>query len=218
MSIADEPLDGSMQMMPKRKSGDGKSPAITWSWLLILLIGTLCLWSVAPQAVCAEVQVLPGASLAIDGHVISEHAAVVAHPTVNEVLAAFGRAEDALQKQDLDALMRFYAKTYNYNGLKLSDVRRVWGEVFTHYRQITSMHHFTALKVVQIGSQPLAELTCTGGLYGTEKASGKRITIDSWFREVHYLVKEDGVWHFLGNAGNVPTEAPAWTAPHHPLF
>jgi hypothetical protein len=45
-----------------------------------------------------------------DGHVISEHATVVAHPMVTEVLAAFGRAEDALEKHALDALMRVYAK------------------------------------------------------------------------------------------------------------
>ena len=43
-------------------------------------------------------------------------------------------------------------------------------------------------------------MTCTGGLYGTEK-HGKPVTIDSWVREVHYLVKEEGAWRFLGNAG-----------------
>ena len=39
---------------------------------------------------------LPASETGHDGHVISEHAAVVAHPTVTEVLAACGRAEDAL--------------------------------------------------------------------------------------------------------------------------
>lgn len=207
-----------MGMVHRRASNDGDGPAITAPWPFILLIGALCIWPVAPQEVCAEVQVLSGSSLDIDGRVISEHAAVVAHPTMKEMLAAFGRVEHALQKQDIEALMPFYAKAYNYNGLKQADVRRVWSEVFTYFRQISSTHHFTDLRVVQTGSQTRAELTCTGGLYGTEKTSGKRITIDSWFREVHYLVKEDGVWHFLGNAGNAPTDAPAWTAPHHPLF
>ena len=54
---------------------------------------------------------------------MSEHAAVVAHPTVKEVRAAFGRAEDALEQQNLEALMRFYAKAYNHNeGAQLSAV------------------------------------------------------------------------------------------------
>jgi len=186
--------------------------------LPILLIVMVCHWSVGSPDGHAEVQVLPGASLMSDGHMLTEHAAVLAHPTVKEVLAAFGQAEDALQKQDLEALMRFYAAGYNYNGLKQADVRRVWGEVFTHFRQIASTHHFTEMKVVQAGAQSRVELTCTGGLYGVEKASGRRVTIDSWFREVHYLVKDDGVWRFLGNAGNAPAEVPAWSAPHHPLF
>ena len=43
----------------------------------------------------------------------SEHAAVVAHPTVTEVLAACGQAEDALEKHTLETLMQIYAKTYN---------------------------------------------------------------------------------------------------------
>ena len=43
----------------------------------------------------------------------SEHAAVVAHPTMTEVLAACGQAEDALEKHALETLIRIYAKTYN---------------------------------------------------------------------------------------------------------
>jgi hypothetical protein len=43
--------------------------------------------------------------------VSSEYAAVVAHPTVTEMLAARDRAEDALEKHTL-ALMRVYAKIY----------------------------------------------------------------------------------------------------------
>ena len=46
-------------------------------------------------------------------------------------------------------------------------------------------------------------MACTGGLHGTEKQTGKPITIDSWAREVHYLVKEEGAWRFLGNTGGV---------------
>nr|MBI3611803.1 hypothetical protein [Nitrospirota bacterium] len=186
-------------------------------WVIGLIL-SLCVWQGALRETGAEVEVLAGTSLTIDGQVISDRAAVVGHPTVKEVLAAFGRAEDALQKQDLEALMRFYASGYNYNGLKQADVRRVWGEVFDHFRTIASTHHFTEVRVVQAGPHPRVEVTCTGGLYAVEKAGGRRVTIDSWFREVHYLTKEGGTWYFLGNAGNAPTEAPAWSAPHHPLF
>ena len=114
--------------------------------------------------------------------------------------------------------MAFYATTYNYYGLKRSDVRRVWEEVFMHYGDISSSHVFTELKLVQADGARKAYVTCTGGLYGTEKQTGNPITIDGWVREVHYLVKEEGAWRFLGNVGGAPSSAPPASAPHHPLF
>jgi hypothetical protein len=149
---------------------------------------------------------------------VKGHKRVIGHPVVKELLASFGRAEAALKKEDLDALMAFYASSYNYHGLKEADVRRVWGEVFTHYQALESVHLFSDITVTKTGSQLRAEVTCTGGLYGTEEQTGKRITLDSWFREVHYLVKEEGGWRFLGNAGEAPSSAPFSSAPHHPMF
>ena len=135
-----------------------------------------------------------------------------------ELAAAFDRAEKAVQHGDLESLMLFYEKDYNYHGLKRSDVHRVWAEVFSHYREINSTHLFTELKVVHAGSVTKAFVTCTGGLYGTDKESGKPVTIDSWVGEVHYLVKEGNAWKFLGNVGGALADVPATSAPHHPLF
>ena len=109
-------------------------------------------------------------------------------PVMREVIVAFNETEASVKKADLDALMRFYATDYNYHGLKRPDVRRVWEEVFLHYRDISSSHVFTELKLVQANGVRKAYVTCTGGLQGTEKQTGKPITIDSWAREVHYLV------------------------------
>ncbi len=166
----------------------------------------------------AQVQVLPETTLMVEGKKVTGQKQVQGHRMVKELLAAFGRAEAALQKEDLNDLMAFYAPAYNYHGLKGNDVRRVWGEVFTHYKAVASLHLFSDIKVRQVDSRLRAEVTCTGGLYGTEERTGNRITLDSWFREVHYLVKEDGVWRFLGNAGEAPAAAPFSSAPHHPLF
>ena len=166
----------------------------------------------------AVVEILPDVSLTVDGRTIHDHASVVSYPALREILAAFGRAEVAVQKQDLDQVLQFYAKSYNYHGLKPADVRRIWGEVFTHYHNLSSTHLFSEMKVFRSGAQLRAEITCTGGLYGTESQGGARITLDSWFREVHYLVHEDGAWRFLGNAGVAPSTAPFTSSPHHPLF
>jgi hypothetical protein len=137
---------------------------------------------------------------------------------MQELAAAFDRAEVAVQQADLGALMRFYANGYNYHGLKRADVRRVWDEVFTHYGQVTSKHVFTELKVIKAGKVRKASVTCTGGLYGIEQATGKPVTIDNWVNEVHFLVKEQNEWRFLGNAGGPSPSAPPASAPHHPLF
>jgi hypothetical protein len=135
-----------------------------------------------------------------------------------DVAAAFDRAETAVQQADLDSLMLFYEKGYNYHGLKRSDVQRVWSEVFSHYRGINSTHLFTELKVLHAGPVTKAFVTCTGGLYGTDKESGKPVTIDSWVGEVHYLVKEGTTWKFMGNVGGALPDVAPTSAPHHPLF
>mgnify|MGYP001221643720 CR=1 FL=1 len=184
---------------------------------LILTILTVACLSLSPES-HAVVQILPEVSLTVDGRAVHDHASVVSDPTVKEILAAFDRAEAAVQKEDLAPLLQFYAKGYNYHGLKPVDVRRIWGEVFTHYRELSSTHLFSEVKLFRSGSQLRAEITCTGGLYGTEDKGGTRITLDSWFREVHYLVHEDGAWRFLGNAGAAPSTAPFTSSPHHPLF
>jgi hypothetical protein len=154
----------------------------------------------------------------VEGKKVTGQDNLAIHPVVKGLLAAFERAESALKKEDLDALMQFYAPAYDYHGLKGSDVRRIWSEVFEHYNSVESLHLFSDIKVMQVNNELRAEVTCTGGLYGTDERTGNRMTLDSWFREVHYLVKEEGVWRFLGNAGEIPTSAPFASAPHHPLF
>lgn len=150
---------------------------------------------------------------------IAEGAVIAADETVmKELIGAFDRAEVALQHADLEALMRFYAKDYNYHGLKRADVRRVWDEVFSHYGEVMSKHVFTEFRVVRTGSVKKAYVTCAGGLYGSEKGTGKPVTIDSWAGEVHSLVKERDGWKFLGNVDGTSPVAPPASAPHHPLF
>jgi len=139
-------------------------------------------------------------------------------PIIQEVVAAFQEADKAVNSGDIDALMKFYAVTYNYHGLKKSDVRRVWQEVFEHYRDISSSHVFTELELTRANGVRKVSVTCTGWLRGTEAATGKPVTIDSWVREVHYLVKEERGWRFLGNKGGTVPSAPPAAAPHHPLF
>ncbi|THJ23667.1 MAG: hypothetical protein CAF45_007340 [Nitrospira sp. CG24E] len=174
---------------------------------ILILAGALILAPCRPAVpVAAAVGFAPGAGADAD------------QPVIKELVAAFDEAEASVKKADVDALMKFYATAYNYHGLKKSDVRRVWEEVFLHYRDISSSHVFTELELVKANGVRKAYVTCTGWLYGTEKQTGKPITIDSWVREVHHLVKEEGAWRFLGNTGGAAEHVSAGSAPHHPLF
>ena len=172
------------------------------------LLGAVCAVSRFhdPAPAAADVEVVPG--------IVGERD----QPLMRDVVAAFDHADAAVRRADLEALMPFYAKGYNYYGLKPADVRRIWAEVFVHYRDITSRHVFTDVRVVQTGRVKKASVTCTGGLYGIDRESGKPITIDSWASEVHYLVYEDGAWRFLGNKSGITESVPPGSAPHHPLF
>ncbi|THJ11711.1 MAG: hypothetical protein CAF43_003275 [Nitrospira sp. CG24C] len=175
--------------------------------IILILAGALILFQCRPPTpIAAVVEFAPGVGADADQLV------------AKELVAAFNEAETAVKKADLDTLMKFYAMAYNYHGLKRSDVRRIWEEVFLHYRDINSSHVFTELKLVQVDGVRKAYVTCTGGLQGTEKQTGKPVTIDSWSREVHYLVKEAGAWRFLGNVGGASPSASPASAPHHPLF
>lgn len=185
---------------------------------MILAVGLAGWWISGPVVALAKVQVLPETVLLVEGKQVTGPKHLLGHAVVKGVLTAFERAEAALKKKDITGLMQFYAPAYNYHGLKPDDVRRVWGEVFEHYKALESLHLFSDIKVLKTNGELRAEVTCTGGLYGTDERTGNRITLDSWFREVHYLVKDGDAWRFLGNAGDVPTAAPFASAPHHPLF
>jgi len=175
-------------------------------------------WTVAgSDRAIAKTEILRGTSLEVDHKVVQTDQAVVEHPHVKGILAAFDRAEEAMQRGDLDGVLAIYAKDYNYRGLKRSDIRKIWSELFTHYRDLSSAHVFTRLRVSEEGPRPTAEITCTGHLRGTPVEGLERVTVDSWYGEVHYLIHEDGIWRIRGNAGVPPKGVVFGTAPH-PLF
>jgi len=137
--------------------------------------------------------------------------------TVKEVVAAFDRAEQAIQARDIDGLIALYSKRYNYHKLRKSDARRLWEEIFEYHHKLHSTHIFTDIKTVQVDGETRAEVRCTGALWGLANETGQKVTVDSWFEEVHYLVKEDGTWRIIGNAGGA-LETPRFGHAPHPLF
>jgi ketosteroid isomerase-like protein len=137
--------------------------------------------------------------------------------SVEEILAAFNRAEQALHAEDLDGIMALYSEQYRYHGFSKADIRKIWQEMFERYDQLASTHFFSRVHVGGPGEHPTADVTCTGSLWGISKETGKRVTMDSWFYETHHVVKEDGAWRVRGHAGEDTKTLPFGTSPH-PFF
>ena len=154
----------------------------------------------------AESRLLPGAETEAD------------EQTVKELLAVFERADRAVRNRDLQGVMAVYSDRYNYHGLKKADIRNIWKNLFDNYEDIDSTHLFSRIApVVSVGPDHSVEITCSGSVRAVSRISRLRVPIDSWYGEVHYMIKEDGIWKIRGNLGDVQTVLPFGTAPH-PLF
>lgn len=153
--------------------------------------------------VFAETHLLPGTQAEADDK------------TVKELLAVFERAEQAVKNRDIEGVMAVYSKQYDYHGLKKPDIRKIWANLFDSYKEIESTHLFS--RIVSVGPGGSVEITCSGGVRGVSKTGNLRVPIDSWYGEVHYMVREDGTWKIRGNLGDAQTVLPFGTAPH-PLF
>jgi hypothetical protein len=107
---------------------------------------------------------------------------------VSEILAAFNGAEDALHARDLDGLMVVYSEQYRYHGSSKSDLRKIWEEMVASCDNLVSTHTFSRIHVGGSAKKPTADISCTGSLWGSSKEPGKRVSIDSWWYEIHHLV------------------------------
>jgi ketosteroid isomerase-like protein len=138
--------------------------------------------------------------------------------TVKELLATFEQAEQAMQARDLDEIMALYSEEYHYHGLKKADIKKIWGQLFDHYRELESFHTFSTIRTVGSGSKLIAEMTCTGVVWGTSKDTTLRSPVDSWYEEIHYLKKENGRWRIVGNVGGESQPVLQFGIAPHPLF
>jgi hypothetical protein len=137
--------------------------------------------------------------------------------TLDELMATFHRADEALYRQDLDALMTIYSKNYNYHGIDKIELRNIWQDLFRQYRDFSTTHIFSSIIVNAEKTPPVAEITCTGSLWALSKLTGRRVNIDSWFGDVHHLVYEDGSWRIYGHAWEAPRDLGYVLTPH-PFF
>lgn len=163
-------------------------------------------WVSLPVTGQAKTQISSGAIQEVD------------ETTLKELLATFEQAEQAMQAQDLDDIMALYSDDYRYHGLKKADIRKVWSQLFEHYKELESHHTFSVIRTVGSGSKLTAEITCTGVVWGTSKDTTLRTPVDSWYEEVHYLKREQGRWRIVGHAGGESQPILQFGVAPHPLF
>ena len=137
--------------------------------------------------------------------------------TIKEIMSTFKRADEALRRMDLSALMDLYSEDYKHQGYTKELIRRRWEGLFQSYYDFSGTHVFSKIKV-EAGKVPKAEITCTGSLWASSTRTGERVNIDSWFGAVHLLTYEGGAWRIRGHAGETPIMEKRYELPPHPLF
>lgn len=176
---------------------------ITAVWVLCVAAS---LWASPPPTAQAKTQLAAGSIQEVDPQ------------TLKELLATFELAEQAMQARDLDGIMALYSEEYHYHGLKKADIRKIWHQLFEHYKELESFHTFSVIRTVGSGSKLVAEMTCTGVIWGTSTDTTLRTPVDSWYEEVHFLKKENGRWRIVGNVGGESQPVLQFGVAPHPLF
>jgi ketosteroid isomerase-like protein len=137
--------------------------------------------------------------------------------TIKAIMSTFKRADKALRRMDLNALMDLYSEDYMHQGYTKELIRRNWEGLFQGYYDFSSTHVFSKIKV-EVGKVLQAQITCTGSLWASSTRTDERVNIDSWFGAVHLLTYEGGAWRIRGHAGEPPRTETRLTLPPHPLF
>jgi hypothetical protein len=132
-------------------------------------------------------------------------------------MGTFHRADEALRRQDLDALMILYSENYKYHGIDRIELRNIWQDLFKLYRDFSSTHVFSNITADTTRKPHTAEITCTGSLWAMSRLTGRRVNIDSWYSDVHHLVYEDRAWRIQGHAWEGPRDTRYVLTPH-PFF
>ncbi len=136
--------------------------------------------------------------------------------TVDHIVEAFNRAEEANGEKDLDALMMVYSEHYRYQDLTKADMRKTWKGLLEQYDRVTTLHSFSRI-IVKPGKSRTAQITCTGALWATSDRTDQRVNLSSWAGDVHYLMYEHGAWGIVRQGRNAPSRSEFGQAPP-PLF
>ena len=142
--------------------------------------------------------------------------------TVRELEAFYDGIEDALDRKDLDKLMRYYSDDYSHNYVSKDQLRNLWADIFNRFDHLYSTHIFSAVNVWS-GE---AALVCTGVLMGLPSGGDTHEIVDNWTNSNHYLTKKSGSWQIMGGGSRwhtvqekgAPAEKVVYHIEFHPFY
>jgi ketosteroid isomerase-like protein len=142
---------------------------------------------------------------------------------VKELKAFYAKIENAMVRENLDAMMRFYSDDYFHRGITKQQVRLMWKDIFSKFHKLKSVHVFSEITV----QDTEALVVCTGTLLGVPAGAvgQKNVAIDKWINQNHFLSKSGGSWKIVGGASHwleeitvLPGGAVDYQLEFHPLF
>lgn len=119
--------------------------------------------------------------------------------TFNEVSMFFRTAEEAIETEDVHALMAHYSDNYRDGDLDKKAVEQAWRKIFARVDAAATVNNMTLVNVSADGNTIV--LQSSGLLVGVPDGERWPVTVDNWNRQDHVLVKEAGEWKLIGIYG-----------------
>jgi ketosteroid isomerase-like protein len=171
------------------------------SKLAVLLLPALMLVAAAPVAV-ADIQFPKPDRSNADAR------------TLAEFTTFYEQIEEALQAEDVNKIMSFYAEDYLHHGITKKQLKFMCLEVFGSFDDLYSVHIFS--KITVHGEDAI--LVCTGALLGIDKEGKDYQAVDRWVNQNHWLTRIDGQWRMIGGATHQKPQLRGSRLDLHPFF
>lgn len=119
--------------------------------------------------------------------------------TFNEVALFFQTTQKAIETKNMEAIMAHYSDSYRDGDLDKKSVAQAWQRIFAKVDSVAALNN---LKLVSISADGnMVVLQSSGLLVGVPDNEKWPVTIDSWNKQDHLLVKEAGEWKLIGIYG-----------------
>ena len=135
--------------------------------------------------------------------------------TFNEVAMFFQTTQKAIETKNMEALMAHYSDSYHDGDLDKKSVEQAWQRIFARVESVAALNNMKLVSISADGN--MIVLQSSGLLVGVPGDARWPVTIDSWNKQDHLLVKEAGEWKLIGIYG--PERKRLWfDKPMHPLI